>query len=160
MEGLLTDAYGADRSGHTASASDEASKLIVNRLVEPIVKELLMEYAVKMNRLIELQIESSSGKRDYPPEPHFLAARRERATRLSQTLGLMQKQRPSRLLSREAEATHARTTHPLRNATSRAGYRRHSSRLPGRCSVRLQVGLSPPALAEIPSVASTRAAVP
>ena len=40
---------------------DEASKLIVNGFVEPIVKELPMEYAVEMNRLIELQMEGSIG---------------------------------------------------------------------------------------------------
>jgi Fe-S cluster assembly protein SufB len=41
--------------------SGEASKLIVNGFVEPIVKELPMEYAVEMNRLIELQMEGSIG---------------------------------------------------------------------------------------------------
>jgi Fe-S cluster assembly protein SufB len=40
---------------------DEASKLIVNGFVEPIIKQLPMEYAVEMNRLIELQMESSIG---------------------------------------------------------------------------------------------------
>jgi Fe-S cluster assembly protein SufB len=39
----------------------EASKLIVSGFVEPIVKELAMEYAVEMNRLIELQMEGSIG---------------------------------------------------------------------------------------------------
>ena len=36
-------------------------KLIVNGFIEPIVKELPMEYAVEMNRLIELQMEGSIG---------------------------------------------------------------------------------------------------
>src|SRR2546426_7032992 len=40
---------------------DEASKLIVNGFIEPITKELPMEYAVEMNRLIELQMEGSIG---------------------------------------------------------------------------------------------------
>src|SRR3982750_1425624 len=40
---------------------DEAGKLIVNGFIEPIVKELPMEYAVEMNRLIELQMEGSLG---------------------------------------------------------------------------------------------------
>ena len=40
---------------------EEAAKLIVNGFVEPIVKELPMEYAVEMNRLIELQMEGSIG---------------------------------------------------------------------------------------------------
>ncbi len=40
---------------------DEAAKLIVNGFIEPIVKELPMEYAVEMNRLIELQMEGSIG---------------------------------------------------------------------------------------------------
>ena len=40
---------------------DEAGKQIVNGFIEPIVKELPMEYAVEMNRLIELQMEGSIG---------------------------------------------------------------------------------------------------
>ncbi len=40
---------------------DAASKLIVNGFVEPIIKQLPMEYAVEMNRLIELQMEGSIG---------------------------------------------------------------------------------------------------
>ena len=40
---------------------EEASKMIVNGFIEPIVKELPMEYAVEMNRLIELQMEGSIG---------------------------------------------------------------------------------------------------
>ncbi len=39
----------------------EASGLVVNGFIEPIVKELPMEYAVEMNRLIELQMEGSVG---------------------------------------------------------------------------------------------------
>lgn len=39
----------------------EASSLIINGFLEPIVKELPMEYAVEMNRLIELQMEGSVG---------------------------------------------------------------------------------------------------
>jgi Fe-S cluster assembly protein SufB len=39
----------------------EASSLIVNGFLEPIVKELPMEYALEMNRLIELQMEGSVG---------------------------------------------------------------------------------------------------
>ena len=40
---------------------EEASKLIVNGFIEPITKELPMEYAVEMNRLVELQMEGSIG---------------------------------------------------------------------------------------------------
>ncbi|HEX5939433.1 MAG TPA: Fe-S cluster assembly protein SufB, partial [Dehalococcoidia bacterium] len=39
----------------------EASTMIVNGFVEPIVKELPMEYAVEMNRLIQLQMEGAVG---------------------------------------------------------------------------------------------------
>ena len=39
----------------------EATKMIVNGFVEPIVKELPMEYAIELNRLIELQMEGSIG---------------------------------------------------------------------------------------------------
>jgi Fe-S cluster assembly protein SufB len=42
-------------------SEEEASKLIVNGFIEPITKELPMEYAVEMNRLIELQMEGSIG---------------------------------------------------------------------------------------------------
>ena len=42
-------------------AEAEASKLIVSGFIEPIVKELPMEYAIEMNRLIELQMEGSIG---------------------------------------------------------------------------------------------------
>ena len=39
----------------------EASGMIVTGFIEPLVKELPMEYAVEMNRLIELQMEGSVG---------------------------------------------------------------------------------------------------
>ena len=39
----------------------EASTMIVCGFIEPLVKELPMEYAVEMNRLIELQMEGSVG---------------------------------------------------------------------------------------------------
>ncbi len=40
---------------------EEAAKMVVNGFVEPIVKELPMEYAIELNRLIELQMEGSVG---------------------------------------------------------------------------------------------------
>ena len=40
---------------------EEAGKMVVNGFVEPIVKELPMEYAIELNRLIELQMEGSVG---------------------------------------------------------------------------------------------------
>jgi Fe-S cluster assembly protein SufB len=39
----------------------EASMMIVNGFLDPLVKELPMEYAVELNRLIELQMEGSVG---------------------------------------------------------------------------------------------------
>ena len=39
----------------------EASTLIVSGFIEPLVKELPMEYAVEMNKLIQLQMEGSVG---------------------------------------------------------------------------------------------------
>jgi Fe-S cluster assembly protein SufB len=39
----------------------EATKMVVNGFVEPIVKELPMEYAIELNRLIELQMEGAVG---------------------------------------------------------------------------------------------------
>ncbi len=40
---------------------DEANALIVNGFIEPLVKELPMEYALEMNRLIQIQLEGSIG---------------------------------------------------------------------------------------------------
>ncbi len=42
-------------------SEDEARMLIVNAFFEPFVKQLPMEYAVEMNRLIELEMEGSVG---------------------------------------------------------------------------------------------------
>ena len=42
-------------------SESEASTMIVNGFVEPLIKELPMEYAVEMNRLIQLQMEGSVG---------------------------------------------------------------------------------------------------
>ncbi len=42
-------------------SEEAAAKMIVNGFVEPIVKELPMEYAVELNRLIELQMEGAVG---------------------------------------------------------------------------------------------------
>ena len=40
---------------------DEAAKMIVTGFIEPLVKELPMEYAVELNRLIELEMEGAVG---------------------------------------------------------------------------------------------------
>ena len=40
-------------------SEDEARLLIVNGFIEPFAKELPMEYAVELNRLIELEMERS-----------------------------------------------------------------------------------------------------
>ena len=42
-------------------SEEEASAMIVGGFIEPLVKELPMEYAVEMNRLIQLQMEGSIG---------------------------------------------------------------------------------------------------
>ena len=42
-------------------SAPEATTMIVNGFIEPIVKELPMEYAVEMNRLIALEMEGSVG---------------------------------------------------------------------------------------------------
>ena len=39
----------------------EAMSLIVSGFIEPIVKSLPLEYAVELNRLIELEMEGSVG---------------------------------------------------------------------------------------------------
>lgn len=40
---------------------DEASAMIVRGFIEPVVKELPMEYAIELNRLVSLQMENSVG---------------------------------------------------------------------------------------------------
>jgi Fe-S cluster assembly protein SufB len=42
-------------------SEEAAMMMIVNGFIEPIVKELPMEYAVEMNRLIQLEMEGSVG---------------------------------------------------------------------------------------------------
>ena len=42
-------------------SEEQASALIINGFLEPFVKELPMEYAVELNRLIQLQMEGSVG---------------------------------------------------------------------------------------------------
>ena len=42
-------------------SESEAAAMIVNGFIEPITKELPMEYAVELNRLIQLQMEGSVG---------------------------------------------------------------------------------------------------
>jgi Fe-S cluster assembly protein SufB len=42
-------------------SEEEATTMVVSGFVEPLVKELPMEYAVEMNRLIQLQMEGSIG---------------------------------------------------------------------------------------------------
>jgi Fe-S cluster assembly protein SufB len=39
----------------------DATKMIVNGFLEPLVKQLPMEYAVELNRLVEMQLEGSVG---------------------------------------------------------------------------------------------------
>ena len=40
---------------------DEANAMIINGFIEPLVKELPMEYALELNRLIQIQLEGSIG---------------------------------------------------------------------------------------------------
>ena len=42
-------------------SEEEATTMIVSGFIEPLVKELPMEYAIEMNRLIQLQMEGSIG---------------------------------------------------------------------------------------------------
>jgi Fe-S cluster assembly protein SufB len=42
-------------------SQSEASAMVVAGFVEPIVKELPLEYAIEMNRLIQIQMEGSVG---------------------------------------------------------------------------------------------------
>ena len=42
-------------------SEEEATTMIISGFIEPLVKELPMEYAVEMNRLIQLQMEGSVG---------------------------------------------------------------------------------------------------
>jgi Fe-S cluster assembly protein SufB len=42
-------------------SEEQATTMVVSGFIEPLVKELPMEYAVEMNRLIQLQMEGSIG---------------------------------------------------------------------------------------------------
>jgi Fe-S cluster assembly protein SufB len=42
-------------------SQEEATTMVVSGFIEPLVKELPMEYAVEMNRLIQLQMSGSVG---------------------------------------------------------------------------------------------------
>ncbi|MDD9956554.1 MAG: Fe-S cluster assembly protein SufB [Anaerolineaceae bacterium] len=42
-------------------SEDEANAMIVNGFIEPLVKELPMEYALELNRLVQIQLEGSIG---------------------------------------------------------------------------------------------------
>ena len=42
-------------------SEEEATTMVVSGFIEPLVKELPMEYAVEMNRLIQIQMEGSIG---------------------------------------------------------------------------------------------------
>jgi Fe-S cluster assembly protein SufB len=42
-------------------SAEEATTMVVSGFIEPLVKELPMEYAIEMNRLIQLQMEGSVG---------------------------------------------------------------------------------------------------
>ena len=42
-------------------SEEQAEAMVVNGFIEPIIKELPLEYAVEMNRLIELEMEGSVG---------------------------------------------------------------------------------------------------
>ena len=39
----------------------EAESLLVNGFIEPIVKEIPLEYSIELNRLIQLEMEGSIG---------------------------------------------------------------------------------------------------
>jgi Fe-S cluster assembly protein SufB len=42
-------------------SEEEATTMVVSGFIEPLVKELPMEYAIEMNRLIQIQMEGSIG---------------------------------------------------------------------------------------------------
>jgi Fe-S cluster assembly protein SufB len=42
-------------------SEEQATGMVVSGFIEPLVKELPMEYAIEMNRLIQLQMEGSIG---------------------------------------------------------------------------------------------------
>jgi Fe-S cluster assembly protein SufB len=42
-------------------SEEQASAMIVSGFIEPIIKNLPMEYAVELNRLVELEMEGSVG---------------------------------------------------------------------------------------------------
>ena len=93
---------------------EEASKMIVNGFIEPVTKELPMEYAVELNRLIELQME---GRLAEPRDRTGLASRGA-ARRLSP------RSCPSRTRRRRAGSS------PTSRASTSTPTRRHRRQAP------------------------------
>jgi hypothetical protein len=67
---------------------DEAAATIVRGFVEPIARELPMEYALELNRLIELRMEGRSAKDDPPGSARARHPRPGRTSALLQPRGL------------------------------------------------------------------------
>jgi Fe-S cluster assembly protein SufB len=42
-------------------SEEQAASMVVGGFIEPLVKELPMEYAIELNRLVQLQMEGSIG---------------------------------------------------------------------------------------------------
>ena len=62
--GMKFGPYGEEQLFYLMSrglSEEEAMTMVVSGFIEPLVKELPMEYAVEMNRLIQLQMAGSVG---------------------------------------------------------------------------------------------------
>ena len=57
----MRQALAGDEPRTRGLGEDEAMAMIVRGFIEPIAKELPMEYALELNRLIELQMEGAVG---------------------------------------------------------------------------------------------------
>jgi Fe-S cluster assembly protein SufB len=54
-------ARGHSRLMSRGLSEEEAMAMVVNGFIEPIAKELPLEYAIELNRLIQLEMEGSVG---------------------------------------------------------------------------------------------------
>lgn len=55
------DKYDVGLDSRRGLSEDESMAMIVRGFIEPIAKELPMEYAIELNRLIALQMEGAVG---------------------------------------------------------------------------------------------------
>src|SRR4029079_2845681 len=107
-------------------SESEASAMIVSGFVEPITKELPLEYAVEMNRLIQLQMEGSVGG---------ASSRRSTQSAFLREIGNGRGGSTSRRSASARTSTRRRSSGPATRASG-SGWRRRGARSSQRSRAR------------------------